>query len=424
MQLLDPAKKLASEAARIAGLKVVDATPAQESSREMAPEAFIGLAGDFVRLVEPQTESDPAALLCNFLVGSGVLFGREAFAVADGRRHYAVENLLVAGQTGAGRKGTATERTLEVLEQADPEFRGRVLSGLSSGEGLIKGVSPKEGMIDAGEVRRYLAVLPEFASLLSVMQRQGNTMSSVLREAWDGSRLRVLTRKEPLDADNVNLSVIAHITPEELLNNLTATDRANGFANRFLIIRVHRSKFLPEGGGDVNLSGIVTRLHAAVKESQGVGRVERCSTAKDLWAREYRRLTQGRDGIRGALCGRAEAHVLRLSLIYALLDGSNKIRPEHLEAACAVWDYAESSIERIFGGSSGDVDRDKIITALGERPLTLTDLHRVFSNNRAADWILAKMAMLVEAGCVVEVTQEGERKSRIQAWALKGRGNE
>src|SRR6267154_2179097 len=99
MQLLDPAKKLASEAARIAGLKVVDATPAQESSSEMAPEAFIGLAGDFVRLVEPQTESDPAALLCNFLVSSGVLFGREAFAVADGRRHYAVENLLVAGQT-------------------------------------------------------------------------------------------------------------------------------------------------------------------------------------------------------------------------------------------------------------------------------------------------------------------------------------
>ena len=64
----------------------------------------------------------------------------------------------------------------------------------------------------------------------------------------------MLTRKEPLDVDGVNLSIIAHVTPEELLNNLTATDRCNGFANRFLIVLVRRSKFLPEGGGDANTS--------------------------------------------------------------------------------------------------------------------------------------------------------------------------
>jgi hypothetical protein len=83
----------------------------------------------------------------------------------------------------------------------------------------------------------------------------------------------VLTRKEPLDVDNVNLSVIAHVTPEELLSNLTATDRANGFANRFLILLVRRSKFLPEGGGEVDLDAIVKRLHAAVKAVKGRGRL-------------------------------------------------------------------------------------------------------------------------------------------------------
>ena len=48
-----------------------------------AAEAFYGLAGDFVRLIEPQTEADPTALLLNFLVTSGSMFGREAYAASE-----------------------------------------------------------------------------------------------------------------------------------------------------------------------------------------------------------------------------------------------------------------------------------------------------------------------------------------------------
>lgn len=413
-------KRLIREVASIAGLKVVEPTEARAWPQEMASDALIGLAGDFVRLVEPHTEADPIALLGNFLVGTGVLFGREAYAIADGRRHYPVESLLVAGQTGSGRKGTATSRVMPVLEAVEEDFSSRVLSGLSSGEGLIKGISPAEGAIVLpGEVRRFLALLPEFASLLTVMKREGNTLSAILREAWDCNRLRVLTRKEPLDVDGVNLSIVAHVTPEELLSNLTATDRCNGFANRFLIVLVTRSKRLPEGGGDVNLSPIVTRLHEAVEAATGRGPIARDCAARELWAVAYERLTRQRDGIRGALCGRAEAHVLRLSLLYALLDSANAIRPEHLQAALAFWEYCERSITHIFGGASGDADRERILVALTDGPKTVTELRRVFSNNRDGEWIKAKMAMLVRAAVVVETFKEGERKNSIPAWALK-----
>jgi hypothetical protein len=148
-----------------------------------------------------------------------------------------------------------------------------------------------------------LAVLPEFASLLSVMKRDGNTMSAILREAWDGERLRVLTRKEPLDAEGVSLSVVAHITPEELLNSLTATDKANGFGNRFLLVLVRRSKLLPEGGNAVDLHAIVKRLRDAVESARGRQRIERDAAARELWKTEYERLTRSREGLSGALCG-------------------------------------------------------------------------------------------------------------------------
>ena len=414
-------KRLVREMATIAGLQVVEPTQMLEWPADMAPEAYIGLAGDFVRLIEPHTEADPVALLGNFLVGAGVLFGREAWAIADGRRHYPVESLLVTGQTGSGRKGTATGRVMPVLEALEENFSSHVLSGLSSGEGLIKGISPAEGdMILPGDVRRYLALLPEFASLLTAMKRDGNILSAVLREAWDGNRLRVLTRKEPLDVDNVNLSVIAHITPEELLNSLTATDKANGFANRFLILLVRRSKFLPEGGGEVNQSPIVTRLHSAVETAKGRGQIARDTAARTLWAREYPRITRTRDGIRGALCGRAEAHVLRLSLLYALLDSANAIRPEHLEGALAFWEFCERSVEHIFGGATGDMDGQRILNALADGPMTVTDLYRLFRNHREREWIQAKMAMLVRAGKVVETVMQGDRKESVPAWVLKG----
>jgi hypothetical protein len=413
------AKALAREAARIAGLKVVEPPTTADWPKPMESEAFTGLAGDFVRLVEPETESDPVAMLANFLVASGVLFGREAWAEADGAIHYPVEYALIVGRTGSGRKGTASRHALRVMDATEEGFSKRVLGGLSSGEGLIKGVSPKDSDINLeSDVNRFLVLLPEFASLLGVMRREGNTMSAILREAWDGGRLQVLTRKDPLSVENVNLSVIAHVTKDELLNGLTATDRANGFANRFLILCARRNHLLPHGGKRVNQSEIVRRLHYALDKAKRRGLVERNDAARELWADEYPGLTRDRDGMKGALCGRAEAHVLRLSLLYALLDSATEIRIEHVRAALAFWNYCEASIDVIFAGQSGDPEGDKILKAVENEPKTLTELHRVFGNNKPREWLLAKLASLVSAGKIVQVSRKGER-SEVVAWVKK-----
>jgi hypothetical protein len=308
---------------------------------------------------------------------------------------------------------------MAVMEQVDQDYSSHILTGLSSGEGLVKATSPPGGAIELpGEVRRYLVLLPEFASLLSVMKREGNTLSPILREAWDAERLRVLTRKEPLDADGVSLSIIAHITPEELLNSLTATDKANGFANRFLLLLVRRSKFLPEGGRDVDLNPITKRLRDAIDYARGRRQLARDEAVRKLWKTEYKRLTREREGLSGALCGRAEAHVLRLSLLYALLDSAGAIRPEHLAGAIAFWDYCERSVEHVFGGITGDADGQKIVDALVSGPMGITDLRRLFSNNRDSDWIKAKVAQLIRAGKVRATTKQSERGDSIPAWCL------
>ena len=95
------------------------------------------------------------------------------------------------------------------------------------------------------------------------------------------------------------------------------------------------------------------------------------------------------------------------------------IRPEHLQAALAFWDYCERSIEQIFGKASGDPDQERILNALIGGPLTVSELFRVFSNNRDRGWITAKMAMLVRQGSVVLTEKDGDRKGKISAWALR-----
>jgi len=96
----------------------------------------------------------------------------------------------------------------------------------------------------------------------------------------------------------------------------------NGFANRFLWPLVRRSKLLPDGGGDINLSVLQEQLRSAIAFAQQAGRLTRSTAAAKLWHEVYAELTQERPGLYGAVTARAEALVLRLSMLYALLDES------------------------------------------------------------------------------------------------------
>src|ERR1043165_1861399 len=96
--------------------------------------------------------------------------------------------------------------------------------------------------------KRLLAQEAEFAGVLRAIEPQGNTLSATMRQAWDSGNLRTMTRAEPITASGAHASVVGHITADELRSSLTETDKANGFANRFLFVAVKRSKELPFGG--------------------------------------------------------------------------------------------------------------------------------------------------------------------------------
>jgi hypothetical protein len=367
---------------------------------QMAPAAYHGLAGEFVYMIQDKTESDPVALLLQLAVSFGNAAGRSAFRRVEFTQHYGNENLVIVGQSAKARKGTAWNWIDGLFRLADPEWVAhRHLSGIGSGEGLIYNVRDavtktgdstpgvhNEGIAD----KRLLIQESEFASILRVIERPGNTLSALLRTAWDGGVLRNTVKNSPLAATNPHISIIGHITTDELLRLLTATEVANGFGNRILFALVRRRNLLPFGG-DVAprlIPDLAARLSARIRYAQGVGEVSYSQEAAEMWIALYPHLSRDRYGLFGTLTNRAEAHVTRLALLFTLLDGVSVIRPEHLHAALAVWEYCEASVRHIFGDAIGNPLADQIRGFLRSCPLgmTRTEISTALGRNvRSAD---------------------------------------
>jgi hypothetical protein len=375
--------------------------------KPLAEEAYHGLVGTFVRLVEPHTESDPAALLTQFLVFFGNVVGRGPYFPVEADQHFLTEYMAMVGKSGKGRKGTATGHVRRVFERVDPEWSGtRIVAGLSSGEGFAYAVrDPVEKggtVVDEGVTdKRLLVQEGEFATTLKVMTREGNILSPALREAWDGRPLGTLTKHNPVRATGAHVSVVGHITADELRRNLESTEAANGFANRFLWVCTQRSKHLPEGGNldAAVLNDLVAQLHRAVAFARTVAAMRRDDEARALWYDIYPKLTADRPGLFGAATARAEAHATRLSCLYALLDLSPIVQAAHLLAALAVWDYCETSARFVFGDSTGDSIADTILTALRmSGPLDRTAISALFFRNQPASRIDRALALLLRMG--------------------------
>ncbi len=378
-----------------------------------------GVAGEVVNAIAPETEADPAALLVSLLVAAGSCIGAGPHVLADGARHPARLFAVLVGQSSKARKGTSWSQVRQVMEAADEQWlRKRVLSGLSSGEGLIKHAAE-------GGDHRILVQEPEFARVLTAASREKSTLSPVIRQAWDTGDLRVMT-KEPIAADGAHISILAHITVEELRETLTGVQAANGFANRFLFACVKRGRLLPTGG---KIDPAVTaqlgqKLAGLVGEARKLDQLIRSTAADRVWAERYYELAQDDPGgLLGGVVSRGEAQVLRLSLTYALLDGSRRIDPEHIAAAWAVWRYCRDSAAWLFAGRTGSGDADRIIQALRgfpDRLASRTELSEALGNRPYGSKLDAALDLLCSRGAISRVKQPTGGRPRETIVLLDG----
>ena len=381
----------------------------------LAQVAFHGLASEVVARLLPHTESDPVALLVQYLTSFGNAVGRGPYYQVESDRHFGNLFVVLVGETSKTRKGTSAGRIRALFDIADPDWtRERVSGGMSSGEGVIFAVRDpvyamkkgNEELVDAGvSDKRLLLDEREFFQALAVLRRDGNVLSRVIRDAWDCRNLATLTKQSPTRATDPFISIIGHITADEIRRSLDHTSMANGYANRFLFVCVRRGRLLPHGGAvDETVTGALsTRTREALTAARAVGRMRMDPDTMRLWEEVYPRLSEGLPGLLGAITGRAEAQTVRLALLYALLDQAPQISQIHLEAALALWNYCEASARYVFRDLLGDPVADMILRALkmsGAAGMTRTAIRDLFARNESSDRIVAALGRLYSAGKV------------------------
>ncbi len=161
-------------------------------------------------------------------------------------------------------------------------------------------------------------------------------------------------------------------------------------------------------------------MRAAVEQAPTIGEMQRSPKAEKLWNVIYHHIPDP-GGLLGAVTARAEAQLLRLSVVYALLDRSPSIDVEPLLAAWTVWQYCEASAQHIFGTILGDPAADRLLAELRTvypKGLDGTEQSALFSRHVGHAQLQAARERLEHQGLVKTNKESTGGKPRLVSLAV------
>jgi hypothetical protein len=373
-------------------------------------DAEYGFIGKMLDVIAPHTESSPVSLVSQFVALFGNVVGHSPYIMVENNKERCKVFLCLVGRSSKGRKGTSLNHVKDLVFSATDEwYQKNIVKGVNSAEGLI-------ARLNRSSHKNALIYEPEFSRLLSTFKRSGNTASAIIRDAFDTDCL-CITRNEELFVDGVHISVIGHITEDELRRTLDSVDVWNGFANRFAFCYTNRVRLLP-GGGHIDperLKQLKHELRDIIEYASEVREIKRSPEAEELWEKIYYEVSVESVGILDAVLSRSEIIITRLACIYALLDRTDVIRPEHLNAAYALWRYFQKSSIYLFGGADPESMKDVVCKLIYDHAdgISKTDINKEFSghaNNKRLNSVLDE---LVAEGLIIleNLPTKGRSKS-------------
>lgn len=351
-------------------------------------DAFHGPLGEYARRSADHIEVDHFTLYMQLLVMFGSLIGRRRTCQGGDSPHFPNLFLAVVADTGQG-KGCIGNRAEQFVQAVDPEFRSIVHRDVQSAPALIRLVADEQrktvlrrgktslpaDVIVAPAVtdKRCLLIQSEMQTIFTAKGRQGCTLGSLLKQAWDGVTLENNTKEGSLRATDPHISMLGSITPQELRQAVAASkiDRENGFFNRFLFVRPRTVRYLPHGGDRTiteDLTGPLRRalnaMGPAVPPAMASSLMEFDTQASRDWEPFYYAYRDHTDPFFNGLQGfqqRLGPTTKRIAMILAALDGADSISAVHLNAARTACLRCLDDCRAIFA-----TREDQLVTPVGK----------------------------------------------------------
>lgn len=338
-------------------------------------KAFYGILGKMVNLIKDETEASKEALLFQAIVILGNLFDRKFYMTINGSNIYTNEFALMVGKTSKARKGTGFKAISFFFKKGwGKVFEDRIKRGVSTGEGIIWAIHDdifKEFIDKNGERQKKLEYAgienknlifleEEFSKPIKNGKRDNNNLSETLRVAFDSDTLQSLSKIQPATASNPNISLIGHTTKEEFTKVLSDVDKDNGMFNRILFAHSYRANILPHPKDfEIMLkeSGILIDLFVLkdfIDKSESI-KINFTDKGAEWWDKFYTEHGNAPDQANENIKGRTETHILKIAMIFAVSDKTYQLDVDHLEAASAVINYSNQTIDYVFGNQHNQI---------------------------------------------------------------------
>jgi len=276
------------------------------------------------------------------------------------------------------------------------------------------------------EDKRLLVIEGEFGGALRIAKRDGSSLSSTLRSAWDGVTISPLVSgrsRAVVSASDPHFCLVAHVTQAELHEVLSSVDLFNGVANRFLwgCVRRGRKMPFPEPMPEQDVDDIGRQLAEALRFAHDGGEVSLSPEARHVWGEMYGQITSDEPGALGAVTARVEAHALRLALTLSLLERSPQIEKRHLVQTMGILDYCHDSATYLFGAMGADKTSEQvlgIIQGAGTTGLSQTGIRIALSGHIKAERLVMILAELQTSGRITQTTTKTSGRP-VTIWRAK-----
>jgi hypothetical protein len=340
-------------------------------------EVFENPLGRMVMAIDPFTEADPVGVLGSLLsLFSSYIGNGPKVRTGRGLQSLPVWTVLVGG-TGEGRKGTATDFAVKLVEAGLSKWAetGTRHDIPATGLGFANMLAERAG---EDESPAPLTMIHTELDTFVGAAKKDPKVGGYLRDAWDNKPIVHKTAKDDIHVRDPHVAIIGHVQPRNWGAILGSRDATGGTYNRFLALYVKISKRLPvfgvvdfeptlrEQGSKLRLIGSWAREVEEITVTP-----ESAEWFEEITRPQIEALTGGTEELR-QMTERSLAYVIRIAALYALANMRETIEPEDFDSALALVAYSVESVRFIFPEAGGEALVTKIKTHLMAAPDGLT----------------------------------------------------
>lgn len=375
---------------------------------------FTGPLGEITTALDPHTEADPMGVHMSLIAAFSAYLGPDVRVKSGkGTSPLSIWPVLV-GQTGIGRKGTATAAAMQVVTSAWSSWSDVAYGFPATGLGFLGALHERS---DEGLARPVLAIEEEMDGFIANTKRD-TRLGTYFRKAWDGSDILHKTATSDILIVGTHVAIIGHVQPLNWGAISRSRDATGGTYNRFLPIGVERSKTIPVFGAEDTtelVQQLAKKLRRIARDARDVDMVTVRKDVAEVFEAHHRpaceSLTAGNEEL-AQMSERALAYLIRLAALYALADGRDEIEVEDLDPALAIVKYSVETVAAVLPEVGGDRLTTKIYNALlnaGPDGLSKSELWMAIGRNYSAADVRAALLALPDVEVTVGESTGGRR---------------